>query len=101
MYDECPVCHFHYEREVGYFSSAMAIDLVISEVIVTAIILPLAVDRSIPIMSILIWTLPLAFLLPVMFWWHSRGLWMSMDHFLHPVRGRPRPVESGEPPASS
>ncbi len=102
MYEECPVCHFHYEREAGYFSSAMAIDLIISELIVTAIILPLAANRSIPILPILLWTLPLAFILPVAFYRHSRGLWMSMDHYLHPVTGRPFPHQPdlpAEPPA--
>jgi uncharacterized protein (DUF983 family) len=101
MNDECPVCHFYYERESGYFSSAMAIDLVVSELIVTAVILPLAANRSIPILPILLWTLPLAFILPVAFWWHSRGLWMSIDHYLHPVTGRPfshLPDQPTEPP---
>jgi uncharacterized protein (DUF983 family) len=100
MNKECPNCHYHYEREIGYFSSAMAIDLIISELIVTAIIVPLAANRDIPILPILLWTLPLAFILPVAFWWHSRALWMSMDHYLHPITGRyvPRLSEDTEAP---
>jgi len=87
MHKQCPVCQFTYEREEGYFTSAMAIDLVVSELIVTAIALPLAANPSIPIVVALVWCIPLAVLLPVIFYRHSRGFWMSMDHFLHPALG--------------
>lgn len=102
MYQHCPVCHFRYEREEGYFTSAIAIDLVVSELILTAIALPLAAIPSIPIIQALLWCVPLAALLPVIFYWHSRSLWMSMNHFLHPVLGsgfsqQPRPPELQKP----
>jgi uncharacterized protein (DUF983 family) len=87
MHQQCPVCHFVYEREEGYFTSAIAIDLVVSELIVTAVALPLAANPSISIMTVLLWCIPLSILLPVIFYRHSRGLWMSMDHFLHPTPG--------------
>jgi len=87
MHKQCPVCHFTYEREEGYFTSAIAIDLVVSELIVTAIALPLAANPHIPIVLALVWCVPLAVLLPIIFYRHSRGLWMSMDHFLHPALG--------------
>jgi uncharacterized protein (DUF983 family) len=87
MHKQCPVCHFTYEREEGYFTSAIAIDLVVSELIVTAIALPLAANPTIPIIQALLWCIPLAILLPVIFYRHSRSLWMSMDHFLHPALG--------------
>lgn len=102
MHKQCPVCHFTYEREEGYFTSAIAIDLVISELIVTAIALPLAANPSIPIITALLWCIPLATLLPIIFYRHSRGLWMSMDHFLHPAQGsgfahQSPPLESQRP----
>lgn len=87
MHQQCPVCHFAYEREEGYFTSAIAIDLVVSELIVTAVALPLAANPGIPIMAALLWCIPLAILLPVLFYRHSRSLWMSVDHFLRPVPG--------------
>ncbi len=102
MHKQCPVCDFTYEREEGYFTSAIAIDLVLSELMVTAIVLPLAANPHIPIVLVLVWCVPLAVLLPVIFYWHSRGLWMSMDHFLHPPLGsgfshQPSSPEPGEP----
>jgi len=87
MHKQCPECHFRYEREEGYFTSALAIDLVVSELIVTVIALPLAANPGIPIITALLWCLPLAALLPIIFYRHSRSLWMSMDHFLHPALG--------------
>ena len=85
MYENCPVCHFHYEREEGYFSSAMAINLIISELLVTAFAIPLAANQAIPIVSILVWGAPLPILLPLLLFRHSRSIWMAMDHYLHPL----------------
>ncbi|GAC1361061.1 MAG: hypothetical protein NVS2B12_02600 [Ktedonobacteraceae bacterium] len=87
MHEQCPYCHFTFEREEGYFTSAMAIDLVISELLVTAFALPLAANPGVPISLILLIGAPLALLLPVLFFPHSRSLWLTMDHYLHPVRG--------------
>ncbi|MBV8695723.1 MAG: DUF983 domain-containing protein [Ktedonobacteraceae bacterium] len=88
MYDQCPVCHFVYEREEGYFSSAMAINLIITELLVAAIVIPLGVvagtTPNFPIVPVLIMGGLLAILLPLLFYRHSRGLWMSMDHWLNP-----------------
>jgi hypothetical protein len=74
-----------FEREEGYFTSSMAINLVISELIVTAIALPLAANPGIPLFPIIAIGAPLALLLPLVFFHHSRSLWLSMDHFLNPI----------------
>jgi len=86
MYERCPHCGFVYEREEGYFSSAMAINLIISELLIAAFTVPLA--ATIPLTQLLIWGAPAPFLLPILFYHHSRGLWMSMDHLLNPVLRR-------------
>jgi uncharacterized protein (DUF983 family) len=90
MHKQCPVCDFTFEREEGYFSSAMAINLVLSELIVTAAVLPLAANPGIPVVNAILWCAPLAVLLPFLFYRHSRSLWMSMDHYMNPPRGIPR-----------
>lgn len=88
MYKQCPVCHFTYEREEGYFTSAMAINLVVSELLVTAAVVPFSViaglNPGIPFVPILLAGLPLPILLPVLFFRPSRAIWMSMDHWLNP-----------------
>ncbi len=94
MHEQCPVCHFTFEREEGYFSSAMAINLVLSELIVTAVVLPLAANPGIPIVNTILWCAPLTVILPFLFYRHSRSLWMCMDHYMNPPRGIPRPPTS-------
>lgn len=94
MYKQCPVCHFTFEREEGYFSSAMAINLVLSELIVTAVVLPLAANPAISVVNTILWCAPLTIILPFLFYRHSRSLWMSINHYVNPPRGIPRPPTS-------
>jgi uncharacterized protein (DUF983 family) len=88
MYEACPVCHFIYEREEGYFTSSMAINIVISELIVTGLVVPFAIEAglnpNIPFIPIMILGSPLPIILPILFYRHSRSLWMSLDHLLNP-----------------
>lgn len=86
MNRQCPVCGLTFEREEGYFSSAMAINLVISELIIAAVAIPLAANLSIPLIMALLIGLPLPFLLPLIFYRHSKSLWLSMDHYFNPVQ---------------
>ena len=86
MYDNCPVCGYHFEREEGYFTSAMAINIVISEFIVAAFLIPLAANPAIPMLPIMLIGLPITVILPLLFYRHSRSLWMSMDLWLNPLR---------------
>src|SRR5438034_5774188 len=60
-YERCPVCNFAFEREPGYYTGAIAVTVLI----------------------VLGCTLPI--LLPLLFYRPTKGLWMSFDHFIHPV----------------
>ncbi len=85
MYERCPVCNFYFEREEGYFSSSMAINLIISELLITAVVVPLAAIPSIPLVPLLVFGAPMTIILPLLLYHHSRGLWLAMDHYLHPI----------------
>src|SRR5579884_2595182 len=65
MYEACPVCGWRYEREEGYWTGAMAVNLVVAELIVTAVVVPLAAYLAITHQSpaALIFLLPLPFVL--------------------------------------
>lgn len=84
-YERCPVCAFIYEREPGYYTGAMALNLVITELLLAAIALPVAASQavSIPVMIAMAATLPILF--PLLFYRPTKSLWMGLDHFLHPV----------------
>jgi uncharacterized protein (DUF983 family) len=85
MYDQCPVCHFTYEREAGYYTGAMAVNLVLSELVIAAITIPLAVNQSVPFVPLLLWGLIMPVLFPLLFYRHAKSIWMSIDHMIHPV----------------
>jgi uncharacterized protein (DUF983 family) len=88
-YERCPACRFIYEREPGYYTGAMAVNLIVTELLLVAIALPLAASQavSIPVLIALGLTLPI--LLPLIFYRPSKSLWMSLDHLLHPVEEYP------------
>lgn len=85
MNERCPHCGFHFEREEGYYTSSMAINLVISEFLIAAFTVPLAANPAVPLNLLLLWGAPSAVILPLLFFHHSRGLWLSMDHYLNPA----------------
>jgi len=88
MYERCPVCGWSFEREEGYWTGAVAVNLVVTELLVTLLVVPLAVWLAItqqPITLLVITGLPLAFILPFIFFRHSKSFWMSIDFMIHPV----------------
>ncbi|HLW02027.1 MAG TPA: DUF983 domain-containing protein [Ktedonobacterales bacterium] len=85
MHENCPVCGFHFEREEGYFTGAIAVNLVVSELLLAAVAIPLALQPWASLVPLLLIGGVLAVLLPLLFYRHSKGLWMSLDHLFHPV----------------
>lgn len=87
MYEACPVCHWRYEREEGYWTGAVAVNLVIAELIVTAVVVPLsaylAINHQSP--APLLFLLPLPIVLPFVLYWHAKSFWMAIDFMLNPV----------------
>jgi len=85
MYECCFVCQLRFEREQGYFLGAMYINYGIT--VVLALIGSFAFEW---------WTAPslaqqlslwigFCALFPVLFFRHSRGLWLAFDHIFDPV----------------
>jgi uncharacterized protein (DUF983 family) len=87
-YERCPVCNFTFEREPGYYTGAIAINLVVTELVIVAVAVPLAASQavSIPVMILLGATLPV--LLPLLCFRPAKGLWISFDHIIHPLDDR-------------
>ncbi|GAC1568868.1 MAG: DUF983 domain-containing protein [Ktedonobacteraceae bacterium] len=84
-YERCPVCGFAFEREPGYYTGAIAVNLVISELLIASIAVPLAASQAVPVIGLIILGCTLPILLPVFFYRPTKSLWMSFDHFIHPV----------------
>jgi len=88
MYEKCPVCGWRYEREEGYWTGAIAVNLVVTELLIAFVAVPLAVALALaqqPITLLIIIGLPLPFILPFLFFRHAKSVWMSIDFMLHPV----------------
>lgn len=84
-YERCPVCGFVFEREPGYYTGAIAINLVVSELLIAAIAVPLAASQSVSVTTLIVLGATLPFLIPLLFYRPTKSLWMSIDHIVHPV----------------
>jgi hypothetical protein len=88
MFEKCPVCGWRFERESGYWTGAIALNLVVTELLIAIVIVPLAAWLAItqqPITLLIIIGLPLPFILPFLFFRHAKSLWMNFDFRVHPV----------------
>ncbi len=84
-YERCPVCGFAFEREPGYYTGAMAVNLVVSELLIVIIAVPLAASQVVPVVYLIILGCTIPILLPIIFYRPTKSLWMSFDHFIHPT----------------
>lgn len=89
-YERCPVCGFVYERESGYYTGAIAVNLVVSELLIVIIAVPLAASQAVPVTTLIILGCTLPILLPLIFYRPTKALWMSLDHFIHPTETNER-----------
>ncbi|MFI5274381.1 MAG: DUF983 domain-containing protein [Ktedonobacterales bacterium] len=84
MYERCPSCGWVYEREEGYWTGAVAVNLVLTELIAAAIVIPLAARQFNPLLLYGL-GIPLIALLPLLFYRITKGIWMSIDFILNPT----------------
>ena len=84
-YERCPVCGFVFEREPGYYTGAMAVNLVVSELLIVIIAVPLAASQAVSVTILIILGCTIPILLPLLFYRPTKSLWMSFDHFIHPA----------------
>jgi uncharacterized protein (DUF983 family) len=84
MHERCPHCNWVFEREEGYWTGAVAVNLIVSELIVAAFVVPLAAMQT-PLLPLFAIGLPVTVLLPFLFYRHSKSMWMAIDFIVHPV----------------
>ena len=93
MYERCSVCGWRFEREEGYWTGAVAVNLVVTELLIAIIAVPFAISLAVsqqPITLLVIIGAPLPIVLPLLFFRHSKSFWMSLDFMLHPVEAEER-----------
>jgi len=84
MHDSCYYCGLVFAREQGYFVGAIYLNVIATESLIfgtylVSILALRAADQSTYVILFL-----LALVLPVLFNWHARSLWLSLDNLLDP-----------------
>ncbi|HWN97896.1 MAG TPA: hypothetical protein VNS63_01345 [Blastocatellia bacterium] len=77
-----------FEREQGYFIGAIYINVIATESLLLGTLLIYGLITGTIDQRILSILMILAVVLPLVFYHHSRSLWLSLDHFLDPRKSR-------------
>lgn len=84
MYDACGSCGWVFEREEGYWTGAMAINLVVAELLIFLLVVPMLVAQA-PVALTVVLGVAMAGLAPLLFYRHSKSYWMAIDFLVHPT----------------
>ncbi len=78
----CSSCAALFQREAGFFVGAIMVNMVVTET--AALVFYFAALQTVGFSEGLIFSvaLPLAFVLPVLFYHHSWSLWLGFDHLI-------------------
>ncbi|HTN72355.1 MAG TPA: DUF983 domain-containing protein [Methylomirabilota bacterium] len=86
MYSVCPHCGLKFEREQGYFVGAIYVNYAATVMIAVPGFFILDAFTNMTINEQLIIWIPFAIIFPLLFFHHSRSLWLALDHFLNPEK---------------
>lgn len=85
MHENCQNCGLKFEREQGYFVGAIYINYAATIAIAVPGFFILDTFTSMTIdQQLMIWV-PFAVIFPLLFFHHSRALWLVLDHLFNPA----------------
>ena len=93
MRRECDYCDLVFEREQGYFIGAIYINIIATESTLFLTLLIYGLITGTVDQRILTILFVLAVIIPLLFFRHSRSLWLSIDHILNPEKQKSREVK--------
>lgn len=81
MTPDCPGCGLHFEREPGYWTGAMAVNItVVSGVFAVAFVIALALTiPEVPVALLIGIFAPLMIVLPIVYYPFSKTVWAAVD----------------------
>jgi uncharacterized protein (DUF983 family) len=82
MHLQCAHCDLKFEREQGYFVGAIYINYAATVAIAVPGFFILDIFTSMTINQQLALWVPFAIIFPLLFFHHSRSLWLVLDHYL-------------------
>jgi uncharacterized protein (DUF983 family) len=86
MLANCPACGLKFEREQGYFVGAIYINYAATVAIAVPGFFLLDTFAGLTINHQLALWVPFAVIFPLIFFHHSRSLWLVLDHFFNPAK---------------
>jgi uncharacterized protein (DUF983 family) len=92
MNPRCAYCDLIYEREQGYFIGAVYLNVIATESLLLGALLIYGLITGKINQTILTVLIVLALTLPLVFFHHSRSLWLCIDHILNPTERRIKQV---------
>jgi uncharacterized protein (DUF983 family) len=81
LVDDCPRCGLHFEREPGYWTGAIAVNMTCTGGLFAVVFVAMLVLTApeFPVVPILAVVLPIAVLGPIVWYPFSKTLWMAID----------------------
>jgi uncharacterized protein (DUF983 family) len=86
MHDACLHCGLKFEREQGYFVGAIYVNYAATVTIAVPGFFLLDAFTGISIHQQLAIWVPFAVIFPLIFFHHSRSLWLALDHLVNPSK---------------
>lgn len=86
MNEHCAHCGLKFEREQGYFVGAIYINYAATIAIAVPGFFLLDAFAGIDINQQLAFWIPFALIFPLLFFHHSRSLWLVLDHLFNPEK---------------
>jgi uncharacterized protein (DUF983 family) len=86
MYPDCPHCGLKFEKEQGYFVGAIYVNYAATVLLAVPGFFVLDAFTNITITQQLSIWIPFSIIFPLLFFHHSRSLWLALDHLLNPAK---------------
>ena len=79
---ECPQCSLVFEKEAGYWTGSLAINIVFTGAVIALCLAVglIATAPDIPVVGMIATLIPIAVFLPIISYPFSQTLWMAIDH---------------------
>lgn len=86
MNEHCASCGRRYEREPGFFLGAIYFNYGLTSLVATILYPLLSLGKLVPDRQYALWiTMVWVILFPIVFFRHSRSLWLGFDEFYDPL----------------
>lgn len=93
--DRCPTCGYSFQREEGYWVSAIIVNTAVIEglFLIVFIAVVLATAPEVEWVPLLVIAVAMNLVFPIFFYPFSKTVWMGIDLYFHPLEASERPQD--------